>query len=126
MRTRHIPHAAVLFVNVIQCEPHGDCLARIEHEIVTVLVRRGRLSDGRRLVEVLHVLWHDRTAQQYFGGFSKTTDGQHIVEPGIMFPHLLDLFQRRGVITILIKDVLRRQPGNDVPDESIDLNKQFL
>ena len=125
VRAANVANAAILLIHVVQREPHRHSFARVEHEVVTVLMWRGRLANARRLVEVLHVLRHHRTIKQKLSEFSETAAGEQFVKPRIVVAHALNLLQRRWLVMVFVKDLLRRQPRNDDLDEAIDVRKQF-
>jgi len=53
VRTAEIANATILLVNVVKRHPHGDGMARLQHEVVAILMRGSGLAYAGRFVEVL-------------------------------------------------------------------------
>ena len=116
--TGNIAHAAVFLVDLLQCQPHRDRLARIEHEVKAVLMGWSRLPYSWRFVEVLHILWNHWSAQHQFGHLAEDAVILPATEVGIMLSQLLYLLERGLFVGVFIVDVLSGDRRQTVANES--------
>ena len=73
MGPRDVANTSIILVNILQSHPERNCFAGLEHEVISILVRRRGFSHSTRLVEVLEILWNRQPLQQGLGPCSECT-----------------------------------------------------
>lgn len=81
---RNIPDRVILLVDIVERETHRDGLSGLQHEVVSVPVRRHRLSDDWRLLEPLQIPGHRRRSEEAPGQLTEYASLEDRGEPGVV------------------------------------------
>ena len=117
MRALDIAHATVFLVGGVEGKPQGQSVAGFEHEVLAILVGRGRLASGGWFVEVLEILADDFFPEQLLGEAAWLVV-EEFAEEGVVVVEPLDLLERAWIGLVLMEDLLGRQVGKTCVDEA--------
>ena len=126
VRSGGVTHTAVLLINLLQREPHGESFTRFDHPVVTILMWRCRRADFGRLVKKLHVARCRFAPDQQFGQAGEIAVIHHAVKKRIVLVQSNELPDGVRTILGLIINIGVGQPGNGISDVAVQILEQFL